>query len=306
MTAVVIPSLGGPYLPRCLEAVAALEPAPEPTVLVISGSAPPPERCSDVTVLRHRSRLGFAAAVNTGLQSLAASTDRVALLNDDAAPESGWLAALGSALDSDPHLAAVQGTVTDATRATVDGRGITLDAFGLPIQIDRGAAADPEPDDQQPVIAVSATAALYRWEALRQAAFPDGSIFDERFGSYHEDLDLGLRLHRLGWRSQWVADARATHLGSTSGLHLRWRHPWWLLANRWRALAGNLTPAALVLALPRLLRGELRAIRTLGRENPRAPVAAVATMAAIPWLAVRGLIRTSAGPRLPTLPGGGA
>jgi GT2 family glycosyltransferase len=303
MTAIVIPSLGGPHLPRCLESVAALEPAPDTTVVVISGGAAPPKHHAALTVLRYGSRLGFAAAVNTGLQSLGASASRVALLNDDAVPTPGWLAPLESTLDDDPHLAAVQGTVTDPTGSTVDGRGITFDAFGLPTQIDRGTAATTEPDGPRPVVAVSATAALYRREALRKIALPDGSIFDERFGSYHEDLDLGLRLQRLEWRSQWVADARAFHLGSTSGRRLRWRHPWWLIANRWRALAGNLTPAALLFSLPRLLRGELRAVRTLARENPRAPIAALATTAAIPWLAARGLSRSSAGPRLTALPG---
>ena len=160
-----------------------------------------------------------------------------------AGSSTGWLGPLESALGADPNLAAVQGTVTDSTGAAVDGRGIALDETALPIQIDRGASPAPEPDQPRTVIAVSGTASLYRVSALRESTLTDGSILDPRFGSYHEDLDLGLRLRRLGWGALWVPGARASHEGSATGHGLGWRHPWWVLTNRWRALAGNLTAA---------------------------------------------------------------
>jgi GT2 family glycosyltransferase len=247
-------------------------------------------------------RLGFSAAVNLGIRQIAGSCERVAVLNDDATPDPGWLAPLENALDDDPSLAAVQGTVTDPDASFVDGRGITLDPWGLPTQIDRGGEPSPEPQRPRPLIAVSATAAVYRTEALRSAALDDGSVFDPRFGSYHEDLDLGLRLRRLGWRAGWVPGASTRHVGSASGRRSSWRHPWWLLTNRWRALAGNLEAATLFCLLPRLLRGEIRAIRTLNRHNPRTTLTAVASTAALPWLLLRGLGRRTPGPRLAALP----
>ncbi|HSN55045.1 MAG TPA: glycosyltransferase [Candidatus Sulfomarinibacteraceae bacterium] len=301
MTAVVIPSLGGANLEACLAGVSALEPRPAAVLVVLSGGAPPPPPAPRLEVLSFDRRLGFAAAVNAALDHLGDPVDPIALLNDDAGPEPGWLAALEAALDADPTLAAVQGTVTDAAGLRVDGRGIALDPFGLPIQVDRGVDVEPEPGTRRPVTAVSATAALYRTEALEQTRLRDGSLLDPGFGAYHEDLDLGLRLRRLGWEAAWVPGARASHLGSASGRRLRWRHPWWLLANRWRALAGNLSGPALAVALPRLLRGELRALRTLARDNPRAPLVALGTTAALPWLLARGLVRRSPGPRLGTL-----
>jgi hypothetical protein len=99
-----------------------------------------------------------------------------------------------------------------------------------------------------------------------------------------------------------VGGARTVHLGSASGPSLRWRHPWWLLANRWRALAGNLTPSALIAALPRLLRGELRAIRTLSRGSPRTLPVAAGVIAAIPLLVAEGWRRRTPGPRLRSIP----
>jgi GT2 family glycosyltransferase len=139
-------------------------------------------------------------------------------------------------------------------------------------------------------------------DALREAALNGTGIFDPRFDCYHEDLDVGLRLHRLGWRARWIGGARTIHLGSASGASLRWRHPWWMLVNRWRALAGNLSPFALLAAIPCLLRGELRAVRTLSRNNWRALPVAAAVTCLLPVLVASGWLRQSPGARLPAIP----
>lgn len=302
MTGIVIPTLGGPHLRKCLDAVAALDPSPERTVVVVSGGARVPEPRSSIELLATADRLGFAAAANTGIAALGDEIDGIALLNDDAVPAPGWLGPLESALDADPTLAAVQGTVTDSTGDAIDGRGITLDDVALPIQIDRGASPAPEPAQPRHVLAVSGTASLYRTSALRESTLADGGVFDTRFGSYHEDLDLGLRLRRLGWSALWVPGARTRHVGSATGRGLGWRHPWWVLTNRWRALAGNLTAAAVFTSLTTLFRGELRAVRTLARTNPRAMPTAAAALACLPWIVIGALGRPSPGPRLTALP----
>jgi len=302
MTGIVIPSLGGPHLRRCLDAVAVLDPSPKRIVVVVSGGANVPECPNSIELLSTEGRLGFAAAVNAGINALGNHIERVALLNDDTVPAQGWLGPLEGALDGDPALASVQGTVTDALGAAIDGRGITLDEAALPIQVDHGSAAANEPTQPRPLIAVSGTASLYRSRALRESALADGAILDPCFGSYHEDFDLGLRMRRLGWKAAWVPGAKVSHIGSATGHDLTWRHPWWLLTNRWRALAGNLTPSAFFAALPTLLRGELRAIRTLARTNPRVTPTAAVALACLPWIVIRSLGRFSPGPRLTSLP----
>jgi GT2 family glycosyltransferase len=300
-TALVIPSIGAPHLERCLDAVAALDPAPDVKVVVLSGGASAPPQTETLEVHRHRDRLGFAAAVNVGIALLPEGVEAVAILNDDAIPDPGWLGALVGALDRDPELAAAQGTVVAADGTSIDGRGIVFDRYGLPVQIDRGLAVDSD-HGERPVLAVSGTACLYRTEALRQAALSDSEILDQRFDCYHEDLDLGLRLFRLGRRAGWTGGARTIHLGSASGPSLRWRHPWWVLANRWRALAGNLSTSALLRALPRLLRGEIRAVRTLARANWRAAPAVAAVAGTLPLLVAGGWRRSTPGPRLDGIP----
>ena len=303
--ALVVPSIGAPHLATCLEAVAGLDPAPELEVLVLSGGATAPPDADGFHVLQYSRRLGFAPAVNAGLGALPPDVEAVAVLNDDAIPEPGWLGTLGAALENNAELAAVQGTIVDANTSTVDGRGIAFDRWGLPIQIDRGMDSSDD-GGARFVDAVSGTACLYRMEAIRQAELPDGSVFDPTFDCYHEDLDLGLRLGRLGWRSAWVSGAPVLHLGSSSGPSMGWRHPWWLLANRWRALAGNLSPRAFLTAMPRLVRGELRAVNTLRRSNPRTLPTAAAVAVNLPRLVVGGWRRHTPGPRLGSLPGGPA
>ncbi len=300
-TAIVIPSLGGPTLAGCLEAVRALAPPADRVVLVLSGPAAEGPRPVGVEVVASRRRLGFAVAVNAGIAALEAGVDGVALLNDDAVPAPQWLGELVRALVEDRRFAAVQGTVTDGGGEKVDGRGIALDRWWLPVQVDRGLAAAPEPESPAARLAVSATAALYRRDALVAACLPGGAVLDPLFGAYHEDLDLGLRLGRLGLRSGWWPAAHCRHLGSASGARLRWRHPWWILANRWRALAGNLTAAAAGRALPAALRGELRAVRTLARRNPRALLVAPWVWAVLPGLVAQSLRRSTPGPRLSRL-----
>jgi GT2 family glycosyltransferase len=300
--AIVIPSIGAPTLGQCLEAVEVLDPAPKHLLVVFSGELSVPALPPHARLLRSRPRLGFAAAVNLAFAELADEVDGIAVLNDDALPPPNWLGVLGQALDADSNLAAVQSTVTDRLGAKVDGRGIELDSYGLPIQVDRGHPAGKEPDKRRIELAVSGTAALFRTAALRQASIRPGVVLDPVFGSYHEDLDLGLRLRRLGWTAAWTPGAAVRHLGSASGATLEWRHPWWVLANRWRALAGNLGSAAILRTLPRLLRGEIRAVRTLWRKNLRTAPVAMAVLLSLPGLILAGRRRRTPGPRLKRLP----
>jgi GT2 family glycosyltransferase len=308
---VLVPTLGGPWLASCLAAVVALDPPADRVVVVHSGAAALPAVPPGVELLRLEGRAGFAAAVNAGIAAVEGDVSELALLNDDATPEPQWLGVLGAVLADDRGVAAVQGTVTDARGERVDGRGLTLDRWGLPVQVDRGQPLEPVGEAGLRAraasrLGVSATAALLRVAALDEVRLGQGLVLDESLGSYHEDLDLALRLRRCGWRAAWAAGVRCRHLGSATARRLCWRHPWWLLANRWHVLAANSTLPAMVRALPRLARGELRAVRTLARANPRALVVAPAVLLALPLLVARGRARRSAGPRLDHLPEAGA
>jgi GT2 family glycosyltransferase len=66
------------------------------------------------------------------------------------------------------------------------------------------------------VFSACAGAALYR----RAAVLAAGG-FDERFGTYLEDVELGLRLRMAGWACRWEPRAVARHAGGGSSGGLR-------------------------------------------------------------------------------------
>lgn len=219
----VVPTLGrSPWLVSCLEALrreGGIE-----IIVVDQGDMPAdlPPGLAD-RVLRPGTNLGFAAGTNLGIA--AASAPLIAAVNDDAIVEPGWLERLTAALESDPRAAAAQGVnvaLDDPTRT--DGCGLAWNRWWQAVQIGHGQPAPPVTDPVRAVFGVSATAALYRREAV-------GDGFDPRLASYYEDVDLAVRLRAQGWRSLLVPAARARHAGSATGRTLS--------QERWRLIYGN-------------------------------------------------------------------
>jgi GT2 family glycosyltransferase len=247
----VIPTLGrSPLLIPCLQA---LRREGAEIVLVDQGepSADLLEGLAD-RVLRPGRNLGFAAATNLGIA--AARGEWIATVNDDALVEPGWAAALTAALAADPKAAAAQGVnlLLDHPELA-DGCGIAWNRWWQAVQIGHGKAAPPPDSGVREVFGVSATAAVFRREALRAVAFGGDEVFDESLGSYYEDVDLAVRLRAAGYRALLVPAARARHAGSLTGRTLS-RERWRLIyGNRWRVarrhLGGGFWPRVPLLAL---------------------------------------------------------
>jgi GT2 family glycosyltransferase len=279
----VVPSLGeAPGLAGTLERLRAeLAATAGELVWVHQGPREPPrlDRPGETLLVLPRPA-GFARAVDAGLVA-AGPAERVAVVNDDLAPEPGWLATLAAALDADPGLAAVQGVhLAPGVPALTDGCGMAWNRWWQAVQVGRGEpppAASAEPFE---VFGVSATGALYRRAALAAVAFADGTVFDARLDSWYEDVDLAVRLRAAGWRALCVPAARAVHAGSATGRRRPFLQARRVAGNRWLVVA-RLLGRALPAALPRLAARDLADLtRALARfEGARA--------AAIPagWLA---------------------
>lgn len=211
----VVPTVGkSPWLLACLEALRRQSPVLE-IVVVDQGEAAvevPPHLADRVS--RPGKNLGFAGGVNLGIAETTGQF--VAVVNDDALVDDGWLDRLVEALAADPRAAAVQGlNVRLADPAVVDGAGIGWNRWWQAVQLGHGEPVE-DANEIREVFGVSATAALYRREAL-QAVSSEGEVFDSRLGSYYEDVDLAIRLRAAGWRSYLVPSALARHAGSQSG-----------------------------------------------------------------------------------------
>lgn len=174
---------------------------------------------------------GFARAANAGI---AVSRGRlIALVNDDAVLATGWtrtlLAALGACDGADPRisadspLAAAQGlnllpAGDGKDEARIDGAGLAWNSRWQAIQVDRGKSAPAAGGAPRPIYGVSATAAIYRREAL-VAVSPAGAPlrpFNERLDSYYEDVELADRLRRASYESVLAPAARIEHAGALS------------------------------------------------------------------------------------------
>lgn len=287
------PGGGGVAEPRDLE-----------IVLVWQGAGEPPAGAD--RVLRPQGRLGFAAATNLGLRE--SRGELIATVNDDAMVEPGWAAALVELLDARPAAAAAQGVnlaagaptgtgstgadlssggsadgpaTTPATGATprVDGCGIGWNRRWQAVQVGHGGpppAADTAPRE---IFGASATAAIFRRSALEAVAGErsDGDgVFDERLGSWYEDVDLAIRLRHRGHTAFLVPAARARHLGSATGGRRPARRALHLYANRHLVLA-HLLGDDYSRRLPRLLASDLGDLLRLSlRGSPREAAGVVA------------------------------
>ena len=205
---------------RCLQAIYLQSRRPNRIVIADSGSADGTLRrvesiCARiglvVELMPFADNVGFAVANNRAVEALD-DCSLVALLNPDAFPEPGWLAALVDAAAAHPEAASFASRLMVAgTADTIDGAGDTFHVSGLAWRtghrqpLSRVANALRE----EPVFSACAAAALYRREDWQRIGG-----FDQRFFCYAEDVDLGFRLQLIGRGCRYVPGAVAHHVGS--------------------------------------------------------------------------------------------
>lgn len=173
---------------------------------------------------------GFARAANAGI---AASLGRwIALVNDDAVLATGWTRTLmealgagaGARLKPSPNsrAAAAQGInllpAGDADEARIDGAGLAWNERWQAVQVDRGESAPPPGGSPRQVYGASATATIYRRDALVAVSPAGGPLrpFNERLDSYYEDVELADRLRRASYGAVLAPAARTEHAGALS------------------------------------------------------------------------------------------
>lgn len=214
----------GADLRRCLDALAAQSRRDFEIVLVDNGStdgslarvlaASPFAEGEDAPLPALRlvaagRNLGFAAGNN--LAAALARAPLLALLNPDAFPEPGWLAALATAAGRHPDVAMFGSTqLLDADPDRLDGAGDVYHASGL-VWRGAGTARPQDLPAEAEAFAPCAAAALYRRDVFLSAGG-----FDERFFCYCEDVDLGFRLRLAGHRALQLREAVVRHKGSAA------------------------------------------------------------------------------------------
>jgi GT2 family glycosyltransferase len=272
---VVIPTWNGAHLlPRCLAGLAAQTVPPARVIVVDNGSTDGTaallrDAYPYVDVVALPDNLGFAGGVNAGIA--ASTADVVALLNNDAVPEPGWIAH-GLAAFAGERVGAVACLMLDAAdQDRVDSAGIEVGWWTGPRDRGRGASAAAY-DRPGGCFAPCGGAAFYRRSALDEA----GGL-DETYFAYFEDVDLGCRLLRAGWRTAYAPRARVAHEGGATLGHFSARHVRLLVRNELLTWAANLPPRALLTRLPLLLarQGKVALLYAVRHRHPGAWAAGV-------------------------------
>jgi len=163
-------------------------------------------------MIRNRENRGFCAANNQGIR--ASNSEYVALLNNDAEADDGWLEALVRifARGDDIGMAASKILVwEDPARIDKAGHLIYLDGQN------RGRGSGELDQGQykslEETLWPDGCAAMYRRRMLKEIGG-----FDEDLFAYADDAELGLRARIAGWRCLYVAEAVVRHhRGATLG-----------------------------------------------------------------------------------------
>jgi GT2 family glycosyltransferase len=148
---------------------------------------------------------GFAAACNEGARETVGET--IVFLNNDTAPQEGWLAALLDYAAAHPK-AAVVGSKLLYPDGTVQHAGVTFCQDRFPRHLYAGFPGDhPAVSNSRPMGAVSAACALARRDPFEQVGG-----FDEEFRNGLEDVDLCLRLGEQNHEIHYCAESVVWHL----------------------------------------------------------------------------------------------
>lgn len=253
---IVIPNWNGQHLlPRCLTALSAQTYREFETIVVDNGSED--GSCALIQrdfprtrVLKLQENTGFANACNKGVEASTAAY--VVLLNNDTEARPQWLENLVKAIAASPaDVACITSKMLKMNSPElIDDAGDYLTWRGAAFKRGHGQAAERF-DHSEEIMLPCAGAALYRRSVLTEL-----KGFDDRFFSYLEDVDLGLRIRLSGYRCWYAADAEILHIGHGSGIAPD-LYVFLTTRNRAFLFAKNIPTTLLLKRLPSLIYGWL-------------------------------------------------
>lgn len=217
VSVVVVNWNGQDLIPGCLSSLAAQTFTDFELIVVDNGStdgslalldsAPLPLR-----LIRNTENKGFCGANNQGINS--ARGKFIALLNNDAEADPGWLAALVDAVergDGPPCGMVASKVLLFDDRTRIDKVGHLIYPDGQNRGRGSGEIDDGQYDELGETLWPDGCAALYSADMLRQIGG-----FDEDFFAYADDAELGLRGRIAGWNALYAPQAVVYHRGGTT------------------------------------------------------------------------------------------
>jgi GT2 family glycosyltransferase len=165
-------------------------------------------------VLRMGGNLGFATAVNRGIQNEIQNgdCDWIAILNNDVRLQPDWLSILLETAEREKACFATGKTLSESSASAIDGTFDEISRGACAWRCGAGKPDSPVWNQMGRIRMAPMTAALFH-----RTLFDTVGLLDESFGSYLEDVDFGLRCAVAGRSGIFVPQAVAYHRGSASG-----------------------------------------------------------------------------------------
>ncbi len=160
-------------------------------------------------LIRMGHNAGFAAAVNRGISESA--SEWIALVNNDVELDSAWIERLTAACRAANVWFATGKILNSRCPSLLDGSFDCIARSGCAWRVGNGRDSEEFALPGGAVAMVSGTAALFR-----NQLFDRIGLFDTRFESYLEDVDLGVRAAAAGLSGIYVPGAVCHHYGSAS------------------------------------------------------------------------------------------
>jgi GT2 family glycosyltransferase len=154
---------------------------------------------------------GFAGGCNDGINwAMESGFDYIITLNNDCLVEPDWLTNLIAGLmaaGADFGSSRIM-YYPETDLICSNGDGLLPDGTGYvlnPLQPFQG------PGEIQPIFSACGASAIFSRKSLEAVKIKGRQFFDELFFAYFEDIDLGARLHALGYVGVCVPDAVVYH-----------------------------------------------------------------------------------------------
>jgi GT2 family glycosyltransferase len=205
------------YLEECLRCLSSQSYTNREIILVDNGSSDSSvpfvrQHFPEVKILELEENTGFTGGNLAGLKI--ASGELIALVNNDARVEQGWLEHLIQPMVEDLKVGiCASKLIIDGTdKLNSAGDAITTAAVGF----NRGLRTHRSLyDAPEPVFSACGAAVLYRRRMLDEIGF-----LDEDFFLYDDDTDLSFRAHLAGWDCMYVPAAVAYHKVNAASVRL--------------------------------------------------------------------------------------
>jgi len=258
MFSVIIPNYNGKkFLQQSLESTN--DPLVDEVIIVDNGSNDGSQKYLDskkVTIIKNKKNLGFARAVNQGIR--AAKNDYLVVMNNDLRVRGDWFKIMAEAIKrwkrKEKKIGAYSGKVSDWQGKRIESTGLAFEIKGRSFNRGNGEVDSPSKYNKEEFIfGASASIVIYYKPALLEVG-----LFDNDFFAYLEDVDLSLRLNDKGWKTIYLPNAIAYHLGGGTANRIKGFRSRMVAKNWWLVIIKNYPLKIFLSHLPEIILERLK------------------------------------------------